>query len=1119
MSVGARLRPFNWERLSTGEVPFSGDLVTPEMCHVAVVRSPLPHARIVAVDLSEAETMPGVVATLSAADFKPGLVYGHRGGDLSDWPPLAVDRVRYVGQEVAALAAETLAQAQAAADAVRVTYRRQAAPLTVADATRRGAGTLHRRTTDEANVSVLWATSWGDPSAGERHSSRWVRGRFTYPRTVHACMEPNIAVARWDPDEELLEMWVSTQAPYFTVKEVAHCLGLREEQVTCREVAVGGGFGSKSKIQTHEVIAAALARKSGRTTVLRYDRDTEFAVNKTRHEFVTELSVGFDGGGALRVFDADIRANNGGYNHMGPSVLKVGAITLGSMYRPEGVRFEARLVDTAQLPGGPFRGYGTPQVALALESLVDEAAREIGVDPIDLRLRNLRPAHETAWCGYRIGTSGLDQCLDAVREATGWDEHRANPQPGVGLGVAAGMHGSGSFAYPHANRSDAAVDLTSDGVVLRFGGADAGTGQRTILAQIVAEELGIDASDVSIVSMDAQKTPFEMGAWSSRGTQMTGHSVGKAARAARDGILERGRQLLGTPDVHLADGGVHSADGSLKLAEIVASDAADTGVLTFEASFVDESIEMMAPGRDAANLSPSYAFAAHAARVRVEPLIGRVTLEDYVAAHDLGRAINPSLAEGQIVGGAVMGIGAALGEELLLEQGRVVNGAYLHYALPRAGDVPSVRPIIVDVEEAAGPYGAKSVGEMSLIPAAPAIANAVADAIGVRISDLPITPDKIVTALASPEDLNRSYHIWRRPDRWWIAVVRWLYGKGLHGVLERVRDAIGPAPQQPFGIGETLDAESLDEVLDAVARGAKPLGGGTDVVPAARQGIGSPQALVPLSGVIELREVERTERHWRFGGAVTLTEMADAVRSALPEFAEAIETIAGPQIRNVATVAGNLLQEKRCWFFRNGFACYKRSGASAPCYAINGDHRFQHAAMDAHRCQAVTPSDLATLLTALDAEVRIASQNGSRWLQITDFYSGPGETVLGPDEVATAVRIPAPRSGARLVFEKLNLYQGDFASVSMAIRVGAWGGGSTDHDPRCVLGAVAPVPIRLSATEDAIALGSTPEQCRAAADRELSRRGHPLPRNEWKLLAASGMAELLVRRLDTADQS
>jgi CO/xanthine dehydrogenase FAD-binding subunit len=264
--------------------------------------------------------------------------------------------------------------------------------------------------------------------------------------------------------------------------------------------------------------------------------------------------------------------------------------------------------------------------------------------------------------------------------------------------------------------------------------------------------------------------------------------------------------------------------------------------------------------------------------------------------------------------------------------------------------------------------------------------------------------------------------------------------------------------------------------------------------------------------------VERTESQWVFGGALTLTELADAVRADLPGLADAVETIATPQVRNVATVAGNLIQEKRCWFFRNGFSCYKRSGPSAPCYAINGDHRFQHAAMDAHRCQALTPSDLATVLAALDAEVHVVSKTTSRWVRIPDFYTGPGETVLSSSDLVTSVRFPAPHPGAQLVFEKLNLYQGDFAAVSMAIRVGPWAG-SSNRDPRCVLGAVAPVPVRLLRVERAIALGSTPQDCRSAAHRELGRRGHPLPRNGWKLVAAAGMAELLTRRLDAADRT
>ena len=341
-----------------------------------------------------------------------------------------------------------------------------------------------------------------------------------------------------------------------------------------------------------------------------------------------------------------------------------------------------------------------------------------------------------------------------------------------------------------------------------------------------------------------------------------------------------------------------------------------------------------------------------------------------------------------------MGIGTAVGEELIREQGRLVNGAYINYALPRAADVPRIRPVIVDVEESAGPYGAKSVGEMSLIPAGAAVANAVADAVGVRIRSLPITPDKVLVALAKQEGRRRRFHVWRRPSRWWIALIRWLYPRGLHAALDRYGSRFGRGIRPPSPLGPIESSTSLEAVFESCRHGATPIGGATDVTLRHRQGLAETRALVSLSLIPGMRQIESTADGWNIGAAVRLTELADFAREELPALTRAIESIATPQIRNVATVAGNLSQEKRCWFYRDGFSCYKRSGPTNTCYAVLGDHRFQHAAIGAHRCQAVTPSDLATVLYTLDARITLASASGSRSLSIDEFLTGPGETAL-----------------------------------------------------------------------------------------------------------------------------
>jgi len=1121
MSVGTRLRPLDWPERTLGTTRYTADLAEPAHLYAAVLRSPYPYAEIRELDVSRAEAMPGVRAVVTSRDFRPGARYLHRGLPLADRPPLAEAVVRHVGQEVAAVAARTQAEAEAACRAIRVRYRPRRAPLSPAAALAGGALRLHQRSGGEPNLALRFAGVWGDLPAARAAVTTTVEGRFVYPSVAHAVMEPNTTLAAWDQRRQRLELWTSTQAPWFIAKEVAQLLDLPHEQVICREVAVGGGFGSKSKISEHEVLAAALSRKAGEPVLLVQSREEEFAANKPRHRFETVLRTSVDGTGRICLAEAEILVDNGSYSHMGASVMRVGVITLGSMYKPDAVQFDARLVDTATQPGGQFRGYGTPQVSLALESQVDELAGRLGQDPIAFRLRNLPEPYSTTLCGYRLTTVRLAECLAAVRDGLDWDRRRGRLPFGRGLGVAAGMHGSGAYAYPDAVRSDAAIDIDEDGRVrVRFGGADAGTGQRTILAQVAAEELGVDPAGVEVCSMDSERTPFELGAWSSRGTHMTGMAVGQAARELAGRLRQEAAGKLGTgPDrLRLRGGRVESEQAGIPLGDLVRlSDQATGGVLSHETSYRLAGTETITPDRSTANLSPTYAFAAHGAEVEVDTRTGQVRVVDYLAAHDLGRAINPTLAEGQITGGAAMGIGAALGEELVREGGRVVNGSFLNYPLPRAADLPPIRPVIVTGEDPAGPYGAKSVGEMSIIPPGAAIANAVHDAVGVRIRELPITPDKVLTALAAKAGRSRRFHLARRPGRWWIAAVRWLYPRGVHYVLHRwgtrwaVRGGPAPAAVPP----ELIIPASVPEACRAVGAGAVPVGGATDAPVEHRCHRRPPEQLVWLGGRPELRQVRQLpDGGLSVGAAVTLAELAERTEQSAPAVAAAVAGIASPQIRAAATVAGNLLQAKRCWFFRNGFACYKRSGPTSPCYAVLGDHRFHHAVIDGHRCQAVTPSDLATVLTAYDAEVVLAGPGGrGRTLPIRKLYKGPGESRLGSGELLVEVRLPAAGLARDCVFEKLALWSGDFAVAAVALAARrepdrSW------REVRLVLGAAAPVPWRAERVERALAGPvPTPARVRSLVDAELDRVGHPLPRNGWKLDALAGLAERAAERL------
>lgn len=1084
--VGQRVRMVGWEKRTSGIDAYAGDLHFEGLLTARVLRSPHAHAEITKLDTSRAERMPGVRAVITWRDFPPDARYIHSGGKLSDRAPLAERLVRYFGEEVAAVAADSWPQAEAALRAIDVTYKRLPGPLTMEEATRPGATALHDRPTGEPNVSLHDRGFWGDPEAGLRASVHSVSGTYTYPRVAHAVMEQNTTIARWDPERERFELWTSTQAPHFVVKELARVFGLESDQVICREVAVGGGFGSKSKISEHEALAAALARKSGLPVKIVLTREEEFAFTKPRHAFRVGFTAHADGTGKLRLLDAKIDVDNGAYNHFGPSVMWVGIKALGAIYEPDGLTWDARLIDTALTPGGQFRGYGSPQSTFAMESALDELAFKMGIDPLQFRLINKNHPDTVTLCGAKLASARLDDCLEAVRGAIGWDEKKGpKRRPGRGVGVAAAMHGSGSYAIPGSNTSMAAIDLYADGHArVRFGGADPGTGQRTILTQIAAEELGLPFDRVEIVTIDSEHTPIDQGAWSSRGTHMGGHAVRKAARE----LAERLRNGESVPP---------------------------GGVLTHETSYIDPVMEAVGSSKTP-NFSASYTFAAHACEVEVDVTTGEVKVLDYVAAHDIGKAINPTLVEGQIIGGVAMGLGAAMGEELLYEGGKPVNPSYINYALPRASDMPRVRTILIEEGDPAGPYGAKSIGELGVVPAAPAIANAIFDAVGVRIRDLPITPDKVLRALAEKNGTKRrSYRIWARPDRWWVELIRRSYPLGVHWVLDRIGTRFAKrrphraiaAVETPRTLAEAYASLDGHAGANGSNGSAMPIGGGTDLLLQRRQGLVSPLRLVSVQELADLGAIRTaTDGALEIGAGVTLAHLARELGERLPLVAEAVQTIASPQVRGMATVGGNLVQEKRCWFFRNGFQCYKRGGVTCPCYAVQGDHRFYHAAIDAHRCQAVTPSDLATALIALDADIMIGGPGGERGVPVSHLYSGPGETVLQDGELLLRVRVPAGALSRRAAFEKLGLWQGDFAVVSAAVAATIDAGGRW-NDVRVVLGAVAPTPWRARHTEGELeGKVARPEDLRAALDHELSREGHPLARNEWKLDAALGLA-------------
>ena len=1120
-AVGQRTRQLGWQARTAGSARYTGDLAPDGMLVGAILRSPHPHARILDIDTVAASAIDGVEAVVTADDLAGGALYKHSGPAHADRPPLATDRVRFIGQEVAAVAARDLATARRALQAIRVAYRPLRAATTPQAALKAGAPLLHARSAGP-NLAVDEQGSWGDVARGRQRSAVTVEGTFRYPRSTHVCMERSTTLACWSGDR--LELWTATQAPHYVVAEMAHTLGIEADNVICHDISVGGGFGARSKIAEHEVITALLARRAGRPVRLELTREEEFSATKTRHRSIVTTRTHADDDGSICFIEGDLLYENGAYNHSGPTVLKVGIKTMGSLYQPDAVTWRARLVDTAVQPGGQFRGYGGPQMSFALESQVDEIAGLLSIDPIDLRIANANPPHSTALCGARIGSARLVECLEAVRSQLDWTRRRGeHRRPGRGLGVAAGMHGSGSHVEPGTNESSAAVEINEDGRVrARFASLDAGTGQRTVCAQVVATELGLDPAEIEVVMGSGPDMPHDAGAWSSRGTHMAGHAVGKAARTLAGRLRDLAAAKLGASRdaVVLTGGRAVLDDRSVELSELVrASEASAGGVLCAEATHHESRMEMFGADNPTPNFSASYTFCAQGAMVDVDESTGRIRVVDYVAAHDVGRAINPGAVEGQIIGGVVMGLGAVLGEELIHEGGRSVNAAMLNYPLPRAADVCDIRPVLVEGGEEAGPYGAKSVGELPIYPVAAAVANAVYDAAGIRLRNLPFTPDKVLAALAERDGIQtRVRPIWRRPSRWWIAGLRALYPRGLHAILDRYGTRLARSRPQREVAAVVLpgDRESVLAELGGSAEAAL-VGGNTDLSLQRRQGLRSPVKLIATSDAADLRRIAKTPAgDWHIGAGATLSRLIAELGDELPAIGDAASSIASEQVRNAATVGGNLAQAKRCWFYRNGFDCYKRGGPTCPCYAVLGDHRFHHAIVGAHRCQAVTPSDLATALVALDATITLGSIHGERHVPAAGLYSGPGEIDLRAGEMITAAVIGCSAAYRSSAFGKLALWEGDFAMVSAALSATVavdqrW------HDVRVVLGAVAATPHRMRHTERFLeGRAVNAGMLRGALAGELERIAHPLTNNGWKLRAATGVAaqtaELLMAR-------
>ena len=731
----------------TGTAVYAADFALPGMLHGKLLRSREPHARLVRIDAARARALPGVRAVLTAADV-PDVRYG---GALKDETVLARDRVRYVGQPVAAVAATTREAAEAALAAIEVVYEPLPAVLDLEAALAPGAPLIHEAWETYAAIPILHREGnvchrarivVGDVERGFAEADRIFEHRFRTAMVHQGYTEPRAAVASWDSSGQVT-VWSNTQLPFEIQNTLAEILELAPSKIRVIVPGIGGGFGGKLRIGV-EHVAALLARRTGRPVRVLTTSEEELTAAYPRQGTRVELRTGVTRAGRITAKEGRIWFDTGAFAGSGPGVASVATLVLAGPYKIPNLLLEGYAVYTNKTNCGSFRAPSGPQANFAVESQMDMIADALGLDPLEFRLRNIVREGDEGPTGQVLTGVGLEECLRRAAAAIGWDDRR--PAPGRGKGLACGWWtttGGSSGVY---------VKINPDGTVaLNTGAAEIGTAALTGAAQVLAEELGVDLADIGVVSADTFATPFDFGAQGSR----TAFAVGNACRAA---VADLRRQLvglaaaqLGVPAdaLELRDKAVVGAGKRVTLAELARLSQASGGGLIAHGTFIAPPTAYDAK-RVEAHVYPAFhspSFHAHAVDLSVDRETGEITLHRYVVAQDVGFAVNPAAIEGQIEGGVAQGLGQALSEELVYAEGRVLNPNLTDYKMPTALDLPRIESILVQHPSAVGPYGAKGVGEPPNIEPPAAVANAVAAAVGVRVTTLPITAEKIALAL------------------------------------------------------------------------------------------------------------------------------------------------------------------------------------------------------------------------------------------------------------------------------------------------------------------------------------------------------------------------------------
>lgn len=761
--IGKRVPLVDALKKTTGEGFYTDDIKLPGMLICKILRSPYSHARVKSIDVSKAEALDGVYAVITGDE--PGAQ--NRFGVL----PISKDEISlpkpgapgragkalYIGDCVAAVAAIDEETALAALQLLEIVWEKLDPVLRLDDGLKKTDEPIQDKTENGTNIHKSVEQHFGDVPGTIKSSKYAITKDFDFVGVTHAFTEPIASIAHFDADQRLI-IWSAQQVPHYLHRALTEVMEMPMHKIRVIRPMVGGGFGGKSDPFPHEMIVSLLSRKCGRPVKILFDREEVFYNNHGRHPTKTHITIAADEKGKLTALDLDATIDGGAWGSFGVVTTYYNGVLSMGPYKIPNFKYAGRRVYTNKAPCGAMRGHGAANSRYAFEVVMDLLAEEANTDPCDFRLQNLLPANTETVNGFRITSNGTRECIERARQRSGWDKKHGKLSYGEGIGVACGFYISGSAHRIYFNElPQSTVHLKIDmdgGITVHCMAAEIGQGSDTMLAQCVAEPLGVNLDRIRIFSADSDTDPIDLGSYSSRVTFMAGNAAIQAADKIREKLANAAAKITGQPAqgfIFKDEKVIFAPDPKIS----VTFDEALTEALAKNGALLAKGIYQSPPPIGAqgkfkgwrAGLSPTYSFQAYVAQVSVDPDTCEIRVNKVWAAHDCGKALNPLAVEGQIEGCIHMGLGQVLCEEMPYLKGAIQGPNFLDYRTLTPMQMPEVDVIIVESNDPEGPFGAKEAGEGPLLPILPAVANAIYDAVGVRMYSLPITPDKLWRAV------------------------------------------------------------------------------------------------------------------------------------------------------------------------------------------------------------------------------------------------------------------------------------------------------------------------------------------------------------------------------------